>query len=216
MIELSDPERALAVAYAPATVRPALTCLFALDERLAGIVAATTEPTIGLIRLAWWREALERLDREDPPAEPLLQALAELRPLGVSGQALSEIEDGWAALLEGDADDAAMARHATARGATLFVLAGRLLQADPDPRLAAAGQGWALADLGHRHSSADVRERARTKARATFPRTGWPKALRPLGMLATLARADAGVSGTRRQGAPGRLLRMLALRLTGR
>ena len=90
MIELADPERALAIAYAPAEHRPALTALFALDERLAGIVAATTEPTIGLIRLAWWRESLEKLDREPPPAEPLLQALASLLPLGLTGVALKD------------------------------------------------------------------------------------------------------------------------------
>jgi len=210
----------LAVAHAPAALRPALTTLFALDERLAGIVAATTEPTIGLIRLAWWREALERLDREEAPAEPLLQALASLLPIGVSGRELSEIEDGWAALLEGEADDAAMDRHAQARGATLFRLAGRLLgSVESDARLVDAGAGWALADLGHRHSDPDVRGRARAKALialGSLPRAIWPRQIRPLGMLATLARADASTAGARHQGAPGRLLRMLALRFTGR
>jgi phytoene synthase len=214
---IADPERALAIAYAPAACRPALTSLFALDERLAGIVAATTEPTIGLIRLAWWRESLERLDREAPPAEPLLQTLATLLPLGITGAALSEIEDGWAALLDGDLDDEALMRHARQRGGSLFALAATLL-GDPTTPVATAGEGWALADLGHRHSRPDVRSRARAKASeilAVMPAI-WPKALRPLGMLAVLARADAELGGARRQGAPGRLLRMLALRLTGR
>ena len=212
-----DPERALAIVHAPAGCRPALTALFALDERLAGIVAATTEPTIGLIRLAWWRESLERLDRETPPAEPLLQALAALLPLGLTGAGLSEIEDGWAALLDGDMDDEALARHARQRGGCLFTLAARILGDGTIP-VAAAGQGWALADLGHRHSAPDVQARARSAAAAildALPIETWPKALRPLGMLAVLARKDA-VPGPRRQGSPKRLLRMLAMRLTGR
>jgi hypothetical protein len=43
----------------------------------------------------------------------------------------------------------------------------------------------------------------------------WPKAARPLAALLALAAADARAE-TRTQGSPRRLLRMLALRLTGR
>jgi len=137
--------------------------------------------------------------------------------MGLTGVALSEIEDGWAALLETDLDDSALARHAQ-RGSNLFALAARIL-GDPATPVAAAGEGWALADLGHRHSAPDVQKRARQKARgilAVAPIAIWPKRLRPLGMLAVLARKDAAHNDGRRQGAPGRLLRMLALRLTGR
>ena len=56
---LADPERTLAVAYAPADKRPALTALFALDERFGAVVSSTSEPMIGLMRLAWWRERLD-------------------------------------------------------------------------------------------------------------------------------------------------------------
>jgi phytoene synthase len=34
----------------------------ALDLELESVVAGTTEPMIGEIRLAWWREALQGLD----------------------------------------------------------------------------------------------------------------------------------------------------------
>ncbi|MDO6416917.1 hypothetical protein Q4F19_21210 [Sphingomonas sp. BIUV-7] len=215
-LTLADPERALIVTYAPAHLRPGLSALFALDERLGMIVARTTEPTIGLIRLAWWREALQRLDHAAPPAEPLLASLAtNVLPRGPSGEALAAIEDGWAALL--DAEDVVV-RHGHERGGNLFLAAGHLLGTDDD-RIEPAGEAWALADLAHRHSDAAIRTEARRRAAeiAGQIRPGsWPRAARPLGALAALARWDAASDGLRRQGSPARLARMLVRRLTGR
>ena len=71
-----DPDRRLALAYAPAFARPALEALWRLDVTLGAALAAGREPMVSRIRLAWWREALERLDREAPPPEPVLAALA--------------------------------------------------------------------------------------------------------------------------------------------
>ena len=217
-VELADPERALAVAYAPADVRSGLTALFALDERFGGIVSSTSEPMIGLMRLAWWREALEKLDHDPAPAEPLLKALGEqVLPHGASGAALAAIEDGWAALVDGEPDAEAIARHGRERGRNLFAAAGSLLGSE-DPRLSAAGEVWALTDLGYRHSEEKVRHTARAQARglaAAMPNDRWPAAARPLAALFVLARRDASASA-RAQGSPGRLLRMLALRLSGR
>ena len=66
---------------------------------------SSTQPALGAIRLAWWREALERLDTSPPPPEPRLQAVAtELLPRGVTGAMLAELEDGWAALLDEEPD----------------------------------------------------------------------------------------------------------------
>lgn len=217
-IEIADPERALVVAYAAPSRRTGLAALFALDERFGQVVASTTEPMIGMMRLAWWREALEKLDRDPAPAEPLLRALADhALPLGVSGKALADIEDGWAALIDGELDDAAIARHGRERGGRAFAAASALLSAS-DPRLPAAGEVWALADLGFRHSQASVRDAARARAALIadgIPAGRWPVAARPLAALYLLARRDA-LHGRRKQGSPGRLLRVLALRLFGR
>ena len=218
-MSLSDPERELAVAYAPHAARPALTVLFSLDERMGGIVATTTEPMIGLMRLAWWREALEKLDKAPAPAEPLLRDIAaHILPRNVLGATLGAIEDGWAALLDGEPDAPAIARHGRERGRWLFGAAAAILGSDDD-RLSAAGEGWALADLAHRHSSPVVRAAARERARVlldALPRHRWPRAARPLAMLAILARDDVAREGRRAQGSPRRVARMLALRLTGR
>ncbi len=221
---LADPERQLALSYAPPARREALTLLWQLDERLGAIVAAAREPTIGAMRLLWWRDALTRLD--DPaapqPAEPLLAAISTtLLPTGTSGEALSAIEEGWAALLdEEEPGETEILDHAEARGGPLFALSATLLGTLPDDA-AQAGEGWALADLGHRLRDAEARRFARTRAAerlAGVDIVKWSKALRPLGLLVILARADAALATDqqRRQGSPKRLFRALAYRLTGR
>jgi phytoene synthase len=198
--------------------RSALNALFALDERFGQIVASTTEPMIGMMRLAWWREALEKLDGDLAPAEPLLRALRDhVLPHGVTGAALAAIEDGWTALLDGEADDAAIARHGHARGSHLFGAAAAILGID-DPRLPTAGEVWALVDLSFRHSDAAVRDTARRLAVArsrSIDQNRWRIAARPLAALYVLAKRDSRI-GARVQGSPIRLLRMLALRIAGR
>lgn len=218
---VADPERALALAYAPADVRPALALLWRLDERLGQIVAATREARIGMIRLAWWREALERLDSAAAPEEPLLRETAEtLLSRGLCGAAIGGIADGWAALLASPLDEAALIDHATERGARLFGLAGALMDM-PSPLLAPAGEGWALVDLAFNVRDDAVAANALALARprlAQAATTRWPARLRSLGALTMLAADDAarGPGGPRACGSPRRVARMLRHRLTGR
>ena len=218
----ADPERALALDYAPVAMRAALHALFALDDALAQVLRTTTEPMIGQIRLAWWREALQRLDREPPPAQPVLQGLADAAlPGGVSGAALAGLVAVWEVLIEAETvDEAAMRAHADARGAGLFGAAGAVLGGG-DARVAAAGRGWALSDLSRHLSDAGAAAQARSLAAAALGEalTGtWPARLRTLGALALIARmnlsvpADAPVPA----GAPRRVARLMLHRMSGR
>ncbi|MDB5685242.1 MAG: hypothetical protein JWM75_2940, partial [Sphingomonas bacterium] len=191
----ADPERALTIAYAPAALRAGLSALWRLDERLAAVVAATRDDRIGEIRLAWWRESLERLDTAPPPDEPMLrEAAAILLPLGLSGTGLGQIADGWAALLEpSPLSDDALVAHARQRGGILFEQAGTILGAQHGElgnELGHAGEGWALVDLAWHVRDPATAERALTLARSRLAGLAglrWPKALRPLGALAVLA-----------------------------
>src|SRR3546814_1595731 len=72
-----DPDRTLALSYVPAKHRPAVEALWRLDAALGAVLAGGREPLIGQIKLVWWRDALEKLDRERAPAEPVLRAVAE-------------------------------------------------------------------------------------------------------------------------------------------
>jgi 15-cis-phytoene synthase len=69
-------DRDLVRLYWPVELRPAFDALFAIDDALGAVVASSTQPALGAIRLAWWRDALERLDVSPPPPEPRLQAVA--------------------------------------------------------------------------------------------------------------------------------------------
>lgn len=192
---------------------------------MAAIVAAAREPSIGAMRLLWWRDALTGLDAPDAPVppEPLLAAAAAelVRPARLSGEAVSAIEEGWSALLDADEPgEAEIAVHGEHRGRPLFVMAATLLGALPDD-VGTAGEGWALADLGHHLKRTEARRIARARAAELLAGVDirrWPASLRPLGLLVLLARPDAAMPAgrIRRQGSPKRMLRALAYRLTGR
>jgi phytoene synthase len=208
-----DPDLTLALSYVPARNRPALDALFALDAALGAVVAGGREPMIARIRLAWWREALERLDRAKPPAEPVLQALAaHVLPAGVSGAELAEMEAGWAMLLcDTVLSDDDLATYAGGRGGRLFDCAARLLGGGE-----AEGRGWALVDFARHSGNEEERNSALRLARRLPPPARLPSRLRPLGMLDALARRDAEPGRPLEgQGSPARMLRMLLHRLTG-
>lgn len=206
------PDTQLAISYA-LRGRDGVVALFALDDRLAEIVAKASDPLIGQMRLTWWREAAEALDRAPPPAEPILRGLAEQAlPRGVSGASLAAVIDGWEALLETPLSDDAIERHGM-RGEALFTALAAVMDAR-DPMVGEAGSGWALADLarhlGDPAQSVRIATTARRHLDAAFARR-WTRAGRAIGALALLARLDLD------DAAPVlRIGRLLRYRLTGR
>jgi phytoene synthase len=212
-----DPDRILALSYVPARHRPAVEALWRLDAALGAVLAGGRDPMLSRIKLVWWRDALDALDSKPAPGEPVLQALArDVLPRGVAGADLSPMEEGWSALLSPEALGASdLETYAAGRGGRLFRLSGRLLGAD-HPDLESVGEAWALADLA-RHSNETDADAALAALRALDPPPRLPQALRPLGMLAALARRDAEPRRPRwePQGAPARMWRMLRHRLTG-
>jgi len=214
-----DPDRTLALSYVPAARRPALAALWRLDATLGAVLAAGREPLIGRIKLAWWRDSLEKLDREGPPAEPVLQALAaHVLPGGVSGADLARMEDGWSMLCSPEPlTNSDLDLYASRRGGLGFRYAAILLGGNPGDGVEQAGEAWALIDLARRSADPADAEAALAAARLRLGPFRWPRPLRPLGMLAALARRDAEPDRPRweRQGAPGRMLRLLRHRITG-
>lgn len=174
------------------------------------VVAKATEPALGAIKLAWWRERLAELDLDRVPAEPRLQAAAdELLPRGISGAWLAELEDGWATLLEEQPDVERVAN----RGASLFEMAASLLGAT-DPLMDAAGSLYAYGTvrrLGHMAMHWPMDELYQ------LARHHFPKAVRPVTGMAKLAARDARRGpDIEAEGTPGRALALIAHRLTGR
>jgi phytoene synthase len=206
--ELRD--RDLVRLYWPVELRTAFDALFSIEDALAEVVATSTQPALGAVRLAWWREALERLDANPPPPEPRLQAAArELLPRGVTGAMLGGLEDGWAALLDEELD----VERIAVRGERLFAMAGRLLGGS-DHLLDVAGRLYAYENV-----------RRRGLARMHWPmeevnqleRHRFPRRIRPLTALARLAARDAkrGLA-IEPEATPGRAAALLFNRLFGK
>jgi phytoene synthase len=161
--------------------------LWDIDLAFAYVRSTNITPRLGEIRLAWWRERLEELDRGvPPPAEPRLQAVAaNLIPAGVTGADLARLEDPWLILLNPFPWGKTEADAIAERGAILFGLSARLLgrqAAEGEP----LGAVWALTDAARRVSDpkwgAVVGDRARSTL-AALPQQRWPAELSPLVMI---------------------------------
>ena len=221
MTEL-DPDRALALSYVPAGKRDALRALWRLDAALGAVLASGREPMLSQIKLTWWRDSLEKLDREPAPAEPMLRDVAaRVVSRSVRGEQLARMEEGWAVLLGHDPlTPEELETYAVGRGALLFRYSSSLLGYQLNDKVKRAGEGWALADLA-RHSNPVDAAAALAAAGAKLADVAaqrWPVVMRPLGMLAMLAKRDVarGPGLFERQGSPARMARMIGHRLTGR
>jgi len=180
---------------------------------MADVVATSSQPALGAIRLAWWREQLEELDAgEDAPAEPRLKVLqADLLPQGVGGAELARLEDAWLPLLDDFPWGQAQVDGLTVRGSLLFGIGARLLGAEPS----AAEDGgivWSLLDAVGHCSDPQSRSALLNAARKVDLRTGAPKALRPLTVLVALAMTEI----TDPSGGLARGMAALRHRATGR
>ncbi|MGA9582340.1 MAG: squalene/phytoene synthase family protein [Allosphingosinicella sp.] len=213
-----DPDRILALSYVPTRRRAAVAALWRLDSALGAALAGGREPMISRIKLAWWREALERLDREPAPAEPVLQELAEhIVPASIPGSELAAMEEGWAILAGSETltpDE--LRAYARARGGGLFRSSARLLGGS-EAALGQSGEAWALVDLARHCATSEDADIALAAARECVLPRRWPSGLRPLGMLAVLAARDLEPARApwEPRGSPGRMWRMLRHRIFG-
>jgi phytoene synthase len=187
---------------------------------MADVVRTSSQPMLGQIRLAWWRERLEALDRGEVPAEPRLQAVAsELLPRGIAGSTLASLEGGWLRLFDDFPWDISTSEAIWFRGRLLFGLGGRILGASSE-QIDGAGGLWALVDAARHCSDAASRDMligqagrfARSLSGARFP-----FAVRPVTGLAGLAVRDlARRESFEPEGTRARAAAILAHRLTGR
>ena len=159
----------LAVAYAPAPARAAWIALLVFDQRVARAVAGASEPLIGQLKLAWWRDRMREPASRWPAGEPLLGAL---KLLDTERASLEALVDGWEGLIDAEAGDAGLVRLADARAGAVAALA-RILDCETDvSAIAILTRRWTLPGEG---SSRPIR---------------LPRALRPLVILANLPAPD--------------------------
>jgi 15-cis-phytoene synthase len=196
-MDITNPDHLIALAYA-GTSREKLRFLLAFDERLGRIVAVSREPVIAQMKLAWWRENLDKAAANANKGEQMLAAAHAFN----LGPDLIAMVNGWEALLgEMPLSDQDLQTYATGRG-TLFGLLG-------GNDAIKAGAAWALTDFAMRCSDSITRDRALTLAEQFDYKAKLPT---PLAILATLARSDRKRGPAQRwvPGSPKRMLRAFA------
>lgn len=194
-VRAEDRDRYVATLFAPAAARPQLFALHAFDLSLAEVVRTTTEPQIGMIRLAWWRDSVERAREKPVAGQPVLAAVA----------AAALDAEGLAALAEAHMDVLDGAEIGES-GAQLFRCAAVLLGAEGSAELAEAGRFWA---------QATARRRGAEVAVSMLDKMRFAPAVRPVTALAAVARRDAADKREPR-GAAGRQFAILRHVLTGK
>jgi phytoene synthase len=156
MLRRQDHERYLTCLFAPASARPALFALYAFNLEVAKTPDVVSEPTIGLVRLQWWRDAVESVYGGRVTPHAVVEALGTaIATHGLSRGHFEHLLDAREADLDAEppADLAALESYARDTSARLLWLALEVLSSDREPDSAAMraaesiGLAWALTGL---------------------------------------------------------------------
>lgn len=98
MLKQADYDRYITALTAPEPARGRLLALYAFHSELAKLPMNVSDPAIGFIRLAWWREVLAEI-REGKPARPHEVAQAITKE-GLPLDDLEELITGYEADIE--------------------------------------------------------------------------------------------------------------------
>ena len=150
----ADKDRFLASLFAPAVCRPPLFALYAFNIETARVAEIVSGPIPGEIRLQWWREVLEGERAGEAAAHPVASALLETKRH--YALPLAPFEELIEARITEIYDDPLASQHdletyAAGTGASLILLAARILNDGRDPQIDAlvghAGIALALTNL---------------------------------------------------------------------
>lgn len=144
-----DHERYLACLFAPAVRRDALFAVLAANHEIAKTAEVVSDPTIGQIRLQWWRETVDGVEAGMPRAHEVAEPLAAaVVGNGLRLERLRTVIEAREADLAGEPpatlDD--LERYAAATGGEIHAALAEVLGAPPAP-WHAAGTAWALIGL---------------------------------------------------------------------
>jgi NADH dehydrogenase [ubiquinone] 1 alpha subcomplex assembly factor 6 len=153
MLRRQDADRYLTALFATGDRREALFALYAFNLEVARAREMVSEPLMGLVRLQWWRDAIDEIYHGRIRAHEVVRPLAR----AVSAYGLSQpLFERLIATRERDleaeppADLAGLVDYAQGSSATLVELALEILGA-PTPAVReageAAGVAWALTGL---------------------------------------------------------------------
>lgn len=144
LLRRHDADRWRTTLFAPASVQPRLTALYAFNVEIARVRETVSEVILGQIRLQWWREALAEIAgggkvRRHPIVQAVTQADLDLALLGKLVDARERDLDEASF-----ADLAALEAYAAATSGDLAVGAAKLCGVEEAKAVHAAGTAYAL------------------------------------------------------------------------
>ena len=158
-VRQGDRDRYLALLFSPALARGGLAALAAFNLELARAASEISESMLGLVRLQWWREAVEEIRAGGATRRhPVVDALSEAtRVRGLSTDRMLAMIAGKEEELEQDGppSQAQFDSRADATAANLIRLSLEVVRLDvAEPALASASAevGRAYATIGHARS----------------------------------------------------------------
>lgn len=183
---IGDAER-IALAYAPRYAKPRWTALFLLDSQLGRIALSSREPALAQLKLAWWRDACAGLS--EGADHPILQRLAQAWKADVL--ALTALVDAWEELAAGEAGFSSGAEAVAHARAQAFAAISPT-RAGND--CLAAARSWTLTALSH-HAPNPEQRRSMLATAEAIGLVRLPRSIRPLAVLAGLARRALSTQG---------------------
>ncbi|ODA68737.1 All-trans-phytoene synthase [Methyloligella halotolerans] len=148
-----DPDRYLATLFAPAAARDALFALYAFNAELARIADEVSEPTLGEIRLQWWRDAMRVAVSGERTGNPVADALgAALKTHDIPVSRLDPMIHArrFDVLERIMPDSASLFRYLDDTAGQAFLLAAEFMGCDAEratPAAMAAGRAYGLTGL---------------------------------------------------------------------
>ncbi|MBI2254158.1 MAG: squalene/phytoene synthase family protein [Proteobacteria bacterium] len=149
----TDRDRFLCAVAAPVALRADLVTLYTFNAEIAGIADKVSEQMLGLIRLQWWRDALDEIRAGKGHRHHLVQALADLiTRRHLDAALLRSLVDARERDVAGEtpADHAELEAYADASAGALAELALQVCLKRPaqDQRRAARAAGSAYGLVG--------------------------------------------------------------------
>lgn len=160
------PDLYLSLLLAPVSARPALQALFALEAELVQVPARVSQPTLGQIRITWWRDQLAARSM----STPLLKELTDNWPHHTA--LLADFADTFGATFDDLSPDAH--RSVVNQRATLWaVLVADVLKAPQPEAFIAAQAHYGLVDGPQKTTARPLKVIAALAARRAANRNNW-------------------------------------------
>ncbi len=182
---------------------------FGLDRRLARIVSATTEPMLGQMRLAWWRDMLLTPPSDRPNGDAVLDGVSN--KWGGGEATLIELVDAWEVLVVAEQIGQSEIEVFTAGRAAPFTALIEGGSPTDAASILSAASVWVLADAASRVSQPEELNEFLTAASSYSTKSfRLPRELRGLAVLTALARRSLKRGG--RPMMEGRSAALVAIR----